>query len=77
MIVEFSVHDTNAYSVEHLNDSLENVDLIKNFTVGNDAEGLERYLKNQAESDEKDCMARTYLITDRTLQDSWIFTLAC
>ena len=69
MIVEFSVHDTNAYSVEHLNDSLENMDLIKNFTVGNDAEGLEHYLKNQAESDEKDCMARTYLIKDKETKE--------
>jgi len=69
MIVEFSVYDTNAYSIEHLNDSLENIDLIKNFTVGNDAEGLECYLKNQAESDEKGCMARTYLIKDKETKE--------
>ena len=48
MIVEFSVYDTEAYSVEQLLASPENRELIKDFKVGENAYGLERYLKEVA-----------------------------
>ena len=37
MIVEFSVYDTNSYTVEHLLDSKENAELIEQFEVGKNA----------------------------------------
>ena len=64
MIVEFSVYDEDDYSVEHIFDSPENLDLISSFTVANNAYGLESYLKNQATKDEKENYARTYLVKD-------------
>lgn len=64
MIVEISVVDTNDFSVEHLFDSAENKKLISEFKALNGAQGLEDYLKNQAEDDEKKLYARTYLIKD-------------
>ena len=33
MIVEFSVYDTNSYTVEHLLDSKENTELVEQFEV--------------------------------------------
>lgn len=66
MIVEFSVHDTEAYSVEQLLASPENNELIKDFKVGENAYGLERYLKEVAQKDEDNNFSRTYLVKDRT-----------
>lgn len=65
MIVEFSVPDTPAYSVEHLFDSDENERLVSEFEALNGAQGLEDYLKIQAASDEKSLSARTYLVKDK------------
>ena len=65
MIAEFSVHDTDAYSVEQLLASPENPELIKGFKVGENAYGLENYLKEVAESDETNNFSRTYLVKDR------------
>ncbi len=65
MIVEFSVFDTDDFSIEHIFDSLENENLISDFCALNGAEGLENYLKNQAVADEKDLNARTYLVKDK------------
>ena len=64
MIVEFSVLDTEDFTIEHLFDSVENENLIAEFSALNGAEGLENYLKNQASSDERNLYARTYLIKD-------------
>ena len=64
MIVEFSVYDTPDYSVEHLLDSSNNLRLIQEFEVGNQAGGLEDYLKYQAENDERNNNSRTYLVKD-------------
>ena len=43
MIIEVSVLDTPLYTVEHICDSLENAELIKSFSVGKEAFGLESY----------------------------------
>lgn len=64
MITEFSVFDTKDYSVEHLFDSPENMDLIAEFEADKNAFGLEDYLKNQSAKDEKENNSRTYLIKD-------------
>lgn len=65
MIVEFSVYDTPAFSVEHLFESPENQVLIEKFNVSNDALGLEVYLKEQSVVDETNKMSRTYLVKDK------------
>lgn len=65
MIAEFSVFDTPKLSVEHLFDSPQNDGLISSFNVANNAYGLESYLKNQATKDEKENVARTYLVKDK------------
>lgn len=65
MIVEFSVYDDEDYTIEHIFDSPENLDLISSFTVANKAYGLESYLKNQAAKDERENVARTYLVKDK------------
>ena len=69
MIVEFSVYDTEAYSVEHLFDSKENIERIKDFKVGSNAEGLEMYLKEFAQNDENCNYSRTYLVKDKTTSE--------
>lgn len=66
MIVELSVHDTEAYSVEQLLASPENIELIKDFKVGSNAYGLESYLKEAAQEDEHKNSSRTYLVKDKT-----------
>lgn len=65
MIVEFSIYDTPAFSVEHLLDSPENINLVETFNVSNDALGLELYLKEQSVADETNKMSRTYLVKDK------------
>lgn len=52
------------YSLEHLLDSKENMELIADFSVSNNAMGLENYLKDCAEIDECEKNARTYLVKD-------------
>ncbi|MBR6080962.1 MAG: hypothetical protein IKQ66_06295 [Treponema sp.] len=64
MIVEFSVLDTPYFRIEHLFDNTENLRLVDDFVAGNDASGLEDYLKNQAAEDEKNNNSRTYLVKD-------------
>lgn len=64
MIAEFSVFDTKDFSVEHLFDSPENSKLISAFEAGNEAFGLEDYLKYQSAQDEKLNNSRTYLVKD-------------
>lgn len=64
MIVEFSVFDTKDFSIEHLFDSEINANLIEDFEAGNNAFGLENYLKYQATTDEKCGNSRTYLVKD-------------
>lgn len=64
MIVEFSVFDTSDFSVEHLFESAENAKLIEEFEAGNNAFGLENYLKYQAGDDEEKNNSRTYLVKD-------------
>ena len=60
--------ETELYYYEHLLDSSDNLQLIQDFCVTNTSGyGLERYIKELAESDEKDGSARTYLRT------SWYF----
>ena len=47
-------------------DSSENLRLIQDFCITNSSGyGLERYIKELAESDEKDGSARTYLVKDK------------
>ena len=69
MIVEFSVFDTPAFSVEHLFDTPNNQTLINDFKVSNDALGLEIYLKNQSVDDENNKMSRTYLVKDKITEE--------
>ena len=60
--------ETELFYYEHLLDSSDNLQLIQDFCVTNTSGyGLERYIKELAESDEKDVSARTYLRT------SWYF----
>ena len=57
---------TELFYYEHLFDSSDNLRLIQDFCVSNtSAYGLECYIKNLAESDEKDGSARTYLVKDK------------
>jgi hypothetical protein len=64
MIAEFSVFDTPNFSIEHIFDSEENAELITGFEAGNNAFGLENYLKYQASEDENKNNSRTYLVKD-------------
>ncbi len=58
--------ETELFYYEHLFDSSDNARLIKDFFVSNESgAGLERYIKELAESDEKDGSARTYLVKDK------------
>ena len=58
--------ETDLFYYEHLLDSAENIRLIQEFCVSNTSGyGLERYIKELAESDEKDGSARTYLVKDK------------
>lgn len=69
MIIEFSVYDTEIYTVEHLFDSKNNQNLIAEFVAGNNAEGLSDYLKYVADEDEKNNFCRTYLVKDKTTEE--------
>ena len=65
MRVSETIFDAPAYSVEHILEVPDYKRLIANFTVGNDAAGLEAYLKYAAIGDEKANLARTYLVLDK------------
>ena len=69
MIVEFSVLDTELYSIEHILDSQFNETLIKNFETNDNSRGLEFYLKDAAFFDEENNLSRTYLIKDKATQE--------
>lgn len=76
MIVEFSVLDTDDFTVEHIFDSPENQELISDFCALNGAEGLENYLKIQSFDDEENLCARTYLVKDKITKElAGYFTL--
>ena len=58
--------ETELFYYEHLLDSSYNLQLIQDFCVTNTSGyGLERYIKELAESDENDGSARTYLVKDK------------
>ena len=58
--------ETELFYYEHLFDSSDNLHLIQDFCVSNSSgTGLERYIKELAESDEQDGSARTYLVKDK------------
>ena len=65
MRVSETIFETSAYSVEHILETPNYKKLISSFTVGNDAEGLESYLKHASIGDEKANLARTYLVIDK------------
>lgn len=69
MIVEFSVYDTNSYTIEHLLDSKENAELIEQFEVGKNVKGLENYLKYVSSDNEENNFSRTYLVKDKTTKE--------
>ncbi len=52
------------FAVEHLSDTLIHRRLIRAFSVGKNAKGLEIYLKESALDEEKANSSRTYLVTD-------------
>ena len=56
--------DSGDFVVEHLVESDENRILLKRFTVGKGADGLEEYLKSCALDDEISSESRTYLVKD-------------
>ena len=56
--------DNEYFRVEHILDAKNGRKAISEFSVGNEAKGLERYLKESALSDEKEQDARTYLVRD-------------
>ena len=56
--------DTELFTVRHLTDSVEDSALIEGFSVGNDAVGLEDYLKKYSLRFEKEGDNRTYLVVD-------------
>ncbi len=73
MLVNEKKFDAPAYSVEHLFDVPNYKRLIEDFTAGNDAAGLESYLKFAATGDELACYfsLRTGLITIQVAGDDF------
>lgn len=58
--------ESKIYTYEHLLDSEENLELIKNFTVDAKAgRGLEGFLKHIAAQEEQDDLNRTYLVKSK------------
>ena len=58
--------ETELFYYEHLFNSSDNLRLIQDFCISNSSgAGLERYIKELAESDEQDGSARTYLVKDK------------
>ena len=56
--------NTEHFTIEHLQDSPANRQLIEGFAAPNNATGLEAYLKFQAVSDENSNGSRTFLVKD-------------
>ena len=56
--------DAGDFIVEHLLSSSVGKDQIEGFVAGNNAFGLEIYLKNCADNDERAKESRTYLVKD-------------
>ena len=56
--------DNGDFVVEHLDDSTENRYSVDSFASGNNAQGLELYLKDFALNDELSNESRTYLVKD-------------
>ncbi len=76
MIEELFIEDKPNYSIEHLYDSPENIALIQAFEASEKGKGLEYYLKEAAEDDEKNNLSRTYLVKDAITQElAGYFTL--
>ncbi len=69
MIVEFSVLDSELYSVEHISNSSHDLSLIKSFATNDNSRGLEYYLKDAAWFDEENNLSRTYLVKDKATQE--------
>jgi hypothetical protein len=62
--------ETEIFSYQHLLDSDENLKLIKSFSVKEESgKGLENYLKNVSEIDERNDLARTYLVKDKRTKE--------
>lgn len=58
--------ENELFYCEHLSDTIENLNLIKNFTVTKSTGiGLLRYLKFQSIYEEKENLAKTYLVKDK------------
>ena len=62
--------DMEEFSLDHLLDSEENLELIEKFSAPNNATGLENYLKYSAIDDEKRNYGRTYLVKDKSTGES-------
>ena len=69
MIVEFSVIDSELYSVEHISNSSHDLSLIKSFEKHDNSRGPEYYLKDAAWFDEENNLSRTYLVKDKATQE--------
>ena len=65
---EFNL-DMEEFSLEHLLDSEENLELIEKFSAPNNAMGLENYLKYSAIGDEERNYGRTYLVKDKSTSE--------
>lgn len=60
----FGNSPSSGFLIEHLGATPCTIDYISSFTVANKAFGLERYLKQEAFSDEASGDSRTYLVRD-------------
>ena len=69
MLIEFQIFDTEDFYIEHLTDTLENLEQISKFSALNEAFGLENYLRNQALQDETAFSSRTYLLKDKITKE--------
>ena len=66
MRLELFEYEADGYSLSHLLESDDNFDLIADFSVSNNAAGLEVYLKYDAINDERENMGRTYFVKDNS-----------
>ena len=75
--MKFIPLETEIFTYQHLLDSDENLTLIKGFRVKEETgKGLENYLKNVSEYDERNDFSRTYLIKDKRTKD-WLLIFLC
>lgn len=56
--------DNEYFRIEHISDARDGHKAIAEFSAGNEAKGLERYLKEAALRDEAEQDVRTYLVRD-------------